>query len=258
MKLSATIITLNEESNIYDCLKSLSFVDEVVVVDSGSADQTETICRSFDNVQYSFHAWEGFGKQKNIAASLAKHDWILNIDADERISPTLREAISCLNIVKTPHVAYRMARENYFGPVWVRYGGWYPDYNIRLYNRNACAFSERAVHESLICQGSIETLSGNLVHKTYRDTADFIERQYRYAGLFAREYENRATVTPIPFILFKALYTFLKMFIMRRGFLDGVTGAILALLYSQYTITKYLLLNERISLVRGKRNRRGE
>jgi glycosyltransferase involved in cell wall biosynthesis len=246
VKLSATIITYNEEHNIKACLESLFFVDEIVVVDSGSTDQTEAICRSFAQVCFYYQPWLGFGKQKNAAAAYATHDWILNIDADERVSDALRQSICFLSLSSEGPAAFRMARENYFGAVWVRHSGWYPDFNARLYDKGRCSFSERVVHESLVCPGELVTLAGNLIHKSYRDVADFIDRQQRYAALFAEEQALVRRPISYPVLVLKSAFTFIKMYLFRRGFLDGATGFLLAVLYSHYTFTKYARMNDRI------------
>lgn len=158
--ISATIITHNEERNISDCLASLDFVDEIVVVDSGSDDSTEAICRANPKVRFFHQDWSGYGKQKNIAAGLATNDWILNLDADERVSPTLRRSIE--NADTTSFSAASMARENYFGKRWIRHCGWYPDYTARQYGRRKYAFSERAAHVSQECNRRVSPKSINL------------------------------------------------------------------------------------------------
>ena len=185
MKFSATIITLNEERNILDCLTSLDFADEIIVVDSGSSDKTEEICRANPKVRFYRHKWEGYGRQKNFAAGQAVNDWILNIDADERITPELRASISQVAVDQA--TAFRMARENYFGKRRIKHCGWYPDYNTRLYDRRQCRFIERSVHESLQCSGKPATLSGNLLHFTYTGITDYLTRMNRYSSLAAEE-----------------------------------------------------------------------
>lgn len=242
MKLSATIITCNEEKNIADCLASLEFVDEIIVVDSGSSDRTEEISRSCPKVRFFRKEWPGYGKQKNRAAELAVNDWILNIDADERVSPELRHSIE--NADFSSFSAARMARENYFGRHWVKHCGWYPDYTTRLYDRRKCTFSESAVHESLQHDGAACTLIGNLVHRTYADIADYLQRMDRYSTLAARDLHKAGKKTGIAALLIKPMATFVKMYFIRKGFLDGGLGLVLSLLYAQYTFCKYAKLRE--------------
>jgi glycosyltransferase involved in cell wall biosynthesis len=242
MKISATVITLNEEGNIAECLASLDFVDEIVVVDSGSCDRTEEVCRRNPRVRFFHQDWLGYGRQKNRAAQLASHDWILNLDADERVSPELRRAIETAD--RTSCSAARMARENYFGGRWVRHCGWYPDYTFRLYDRRICAFSEREVHECLEHDGRVITLAGNLKHFTYAGISDYLRRMDNYSDLAARELHNSSKRCGPLALLVKPLATFLKMYVLRRGFLEGRLGLVLSVLYGYYTFCKYAKLSE--------------
>jgi (heptosyl)LPS beta-1,4-glucosyltransferase len=237
MKITATIITRNEESFIGECLASLDFADEIVVVDSGSTDRTAEICRAHARVRFHQNAWPGYGVQKNLAASLAANDWIFNIDADERVSPGLRESLSRVDPAGAP--CYKVARENYFGGRWIRRCGWYPDFNKRLYDRRECAFSEKVVHESLECRGKIGTLQGNLVHKTYTGVSDYLKRMELYSGLAAQELVKAGKRPGLLHLVFKPFFTFCKMYFLKLGFLEGYTGFLLSMLYSHYTFYKY-------------------
>jgi len=236
-KISATIIVNNEADNIGDCLDSLDFVDEIMVVDSGSSDRTEEICRANPLVRFHSLPWEGFGRQKNRAADLARHDWILNIDADERVTPELRSAILAAD--DTQFSGFRVARENYFGNRWIRRCGWYPDYNIRLYDRRQGRFSERAVHETVSCRGTIGTLSGNLRHYTYRGIADYVARMDRYSTLAAEELVKAGRRPGLGSIMLRPVWTFVRMYLLKGGVLEGYTGLLLSILYAQYTFLKY-------------------
>jgi glycosyltransferase involved in cell wall biosynthesis len=240
--ISATIITLNEEAHIADCLTSLDFVDEIVVVDSGSRDRTVEICRAHPRVRLEQQEWLGFGKQKNRAAELASHDWILNLDADERVTPELRSAILAAD--RNGMAGFRMARENYFGRRWIRHCGWYPDYNTRLYDRSRCRFSERPVHETLECDGTVGTLQGNLRHFTYSGIGDYLQRMQRYSGLAAEEMVGKGRRPGILTLLVKPPATFCRMYLLKRGFLEGETGLVLSLLYAIYTFCKYARARE--------------
>ena len=242
MKITATVITLNEEANIGGCLESLEFADEIVVVDSGSTDRTAEICRAHPKVHFHQLPWEGFGRQKNLAGSLALHDWILNVDADERVSPELRASV--LGAELTSHHCFRMARENYFGRRWIRRCGWYPDYTTRLYDRRQAGFSARAVHESVVCQGSVGTLQGRLVHYSYQGIADYLRRMDRYSTLAAQELAKSRKSPSLAKLLYKPVFTFLKMYLLKLGLLEGYTGLLLSLLYAQYTFCKYAKARE--------------
>lgn len=242
MKISATIITLNEEQNIQGCLDSLIFADEIVVVDSGSTDRTEELCRANPRVRFFRQEWQGFGRQKNSVAELAANDWIFNIDADERVSDRLRDAILSADL--THFAGFRVARENYFGNRRVKRCGWYPDYNVRLYNRNSSRFSERTVHEAVSCDGPVGTLEGNLIHHTYSGISDYLQRMNRYSTLAAEQMITEGKRPLLIDILFRPLFTFWKMFVLKKGFLEGYSGFLLSSLYSCYTFCKYAKARE--------------
>jgi len=249
MKISATVIVKNEEKNIADCLMSLDFADEIVVVDSGSSDRTKEICCRYPNVRFHERPWEGFGRQKNLAADLAINDWILNVDADERVTP---EMLSAIRSVDLQYTCFRVGRRNYFAGRWVRYCGWYPDYNIRFYDRRRGRFSERSVHEAVECDGQIGLLQGDLLHYTYDGISDYLKRMERYSSLAAGEIVARGKVPGWPSLVGRPLFTFLKMFLLKRGFLEGYLGFQLSALYACYTFVKYAKARE-LSTGVGKR-----
>jgi (heptosyl)LPS beta-1,4-glucosyltransferase len=242
MKISATIITLNEEKNIGACLESLEFADEIVVVDSGSTDRTREICLAHPLVSYHEKPWEGFGRQKNLAAELSSNDWIFNIDADERVSSELLSSIYSADM--EAFAGFKVARENYFGKHRVKHCGWYPDYNLRLYDKSKGRFSEREVHERVNCQGPVGTLAGNLVHHSYEGISDFIGRINRYTSLSAVEIVNAGKRPGAMSMLFRPLFTFFSMYVLKAGFLEGYTGLVLSLLFAQYTFLKYAKARE--------------
>jgi len=244
MKITAIVITRNEERNIGECLASIPFADEVIVVDSGSVDRTEEICRRDPRVRWFSEPWKGFGPQKNSALDKAGSDWVLSIDADERVSPELAGEIAALALSGPSAAAYRIPRKSFFGKRWVRHGGWYPDYTIRLWRRGAGRFVDRSVHEVVRVDGMVDTLRGDLLHHTYMDTADFVERMNRYSTLGAGELRKKgARGTPFD-LLFRPPFTFFRMFVLRKGFLDGALGFRLAVLYAMYTFLKYAKLRD--------------
>ena len=236
-KISVTIIVLNEEAKIGDCLKSLDWADEIIVSDSGSTDRTVEICESYGAAVYS-DAWEGFGKQKNLCAERAKNGWVFNIDADERVTPGLREEI--LSAVKNSRKnGYCIPRKNHFAGTWVKHCGWYPDYCLRLYLKKFGSFSERMVHEAVQLQGSKGYLKNPLIHLTYSCVAEYKTRAERYSDLGAKEmYANGRRARSTDATL-RPLFTFFKMYIIRLGFLDGALGFKLSKLYAGYTRDKY-------------------
>jgi (heptosyl)LPS beta-1,4-glucosyltransferase len=245
MKISATVIVKNEENNIADCLESLDFVDEIVVVDSGSSDLTGEICQRYPNVRYYEREWEGFGRQKNMAANLAANDWILNVDADERVTSELRSAINGADLGR--YAGFRMARRNFFAGRWVRYCGWYPDYNVRLYSRKNARFRERAVHEAVECKGLVGLLPGDLLHYTYEGISDYLRRMDRYSSLAAVEIAGKGKVPGWLALVARPLFTFFKMYILKCGFLEGYLGFQLSILYACYTFVKYAKARELVS-----------
>ena len=240
--ISSILITRNEEEHIADCLASLVFADEIVVVDSGSTDRTQEIARRDPRVRWYDEAWKGFGPQKNSALDKAKGSWIFSIDADERVTADLAREISGLDLAASPVDGYRVPRRSYFGKRWVRYGGWYPDYVVRLWRRGRGRFNDRRVHESVRLAGPAGTLRGDLIHYTYRDAADFLERMERYASLGAEELKKEGARGTLLDLCVRPPFTFLKMVLLKRGFLDGALGFRLAWLYSRYTYTKYAKL----------------
>lgn len=243
-KVSAILITKNEERNVGECLASLTFADEVIVVDSGSTDRTEELCRRDPRVRWFTEEWKGYGPQKNSALEKAAAPWVFSIDADERVTPELAEEIRALHLRHAPEDGFRVSRRNFFGGKWVRRGGWYPDYVLRLWRKDRGRFDGRAVHESVLVPGTVGTLSGELLHFTYRDTADFLDRMNRYSTLAAREMARAGKRVSSLDLLFRPAFTFFRMFVLKRGFLDGTLGFRLAILYAAYTFAKYAKLGE--------------
>jgi len=241
-RISVTIIALNEEANIRECLESVKWADEILVSDSGSADRTADICSEF-GAKVFHDEWLGFGRQKNLVGDRATGDWILNIDADERVTPGLKDEI--LKAVGSgSRAGYFIPRKNYFGEKWIRHCGWWPDHNLRLYKKGLGRFIDRYVHERVEVNGPVAKLENPLVHKTYKDVSDYLRRMERYSTLAAQEMQNQGRNAGIIDILLRPPFTFFKMYILRRGFLDGTAGVILSTLYASYTLAKYAKLWE--------------
>lgn len=235
--ISAILITKNEAKNIRACLESLSWCDEVVIVDQDSSDGTQEIAASLGARVFQ-EPWKGYGAQKNSALQKARGDWVLSIDADERVTKGLREEISVV-ICKDQKNGYFIPRRNYFRGVWIRHGGWYPDYSLRLFRRELGQFEERAVHERVILPGPIGYLEEPLEHFTYRSVGDFLLRMEKYSRLGASEVAKKETKWPFFLYALRGLHTFLSMYIMRAGFMDGKHGLFLAISYAYYTVLKY-------------------
>lgn len=242
-KVSVTIIALNEEANIRACLESVAWADEVIVSDTGSTDRTVEICEGF-GARVFRDAWHGFGKQKNLCAERAKNGWILNIDADERVTPGLRDEIKSAPDDKA---GYYIPRQNYFGDHWIRRCGWYPDYNLRLYRKDKGGFAEREVHEAVSVEGPREYLKNPFVHRTYRDVSDYLARMERYSTLAAEQLRKEGKQAGLTDLLLRPPFTFFKMYVLKLGFLEGKAGAVLSILYASYTLSKYAKLWEMTS-----------
>lgn len=241
-KISVTIITLNEETNIRPCLESVRWADEILVSDSGSSDKTIEICKEY-GAKVFIDEWLGYGKQKNLIAERAKNNWILNIDADERITPDLRrEMEESLNISDSE--GYFIPRKNFFGDKWIKHCGWYPDYNLRLYRKDKGRFNERDVHEAVKIEGRVGYLKSPMEHYTYRDVSDYLRRMDRYSTLAALEMSKNGKNTSASDLIFRPCFTFLKMFFLQKGFLEGYNGVMLSVLYAAYTFSKYAKLME--------------
>lgn len=241
--LSVVIITHNEEDNIKECLESVQWADEVIVVDSDSTDKTEEICGDF-GVHFIKEPWKGFAKQKNSAIEKATRDWILSLDADERITPELRDEIATVMESNNPKDGYFIARKNFFLGRWIKRCGWYPDYNLRLFRKGKGLFGIREVHEAVQLNGTAAYLKFPMEHHTYKSLEDFMKRLDRYSTLAAQELFKEKKTYGILHIMFRPIFTFISMYFLRLGFLEGYYGFVLSVLYSFYTFLKYIKLRE--------------
>lgn len=241
--LSVAVVTLNEEERIRACLESVVWADEIVVVDSGSSDKTVQIAREFTD-RVVFHPWAGYGTQKNFAAGQCRGDWLLSLDADERVSDALREEIPSTLASEPRQVGFLVPRQNFFAGRWVRHGGWYPDYQLRLFRRGRGAFRPRVVHESVEVDGPTGRLSSPLIHESYRSVGDFVTRSDRYAELAASELAAAGRGGSAADLLLRPLWRFVSMYLLRAGFLDGWRGLILAVLYAHYVFLRAAKVRE--------------
>ena len=235
--VSVVIVTLNEERNIEDALKSAADFDEIIVVDSFSTDKTVEICKRYTDKFYQ-HEWSGYAKQKQRAVDYAVSPWVLILDADERITAELRDEIAEA-IERPDNAGFSVPRMNFFLGTWIRHSGWWPDYTLRLFRKDMGAIEDREVHERVVVKGSVGKLKSCLEHYTYRTISDYIRKMDIYATLAAREIRKKSGRPGIVAILIKPCITFLKMYILRLGFLDGMHGMLLAVLYGYYTFLKY-------------------
>lgn len=233
--ITATIITFNEESNIAEAIASAACCDEVVVVDSGSTDLTTAIAERC-GAKVVTHAWEGYSRQKNFAAAIAKNDWILSIDADERVSIELSNEIKALP--ESTHAAWSMPRRAFYLGAWIGHSGWYPDRKRRLYDRRRAAWQGDFVHEWLEVHGTVGKLNAQLLHFPYRDMADHLARIDRYTRLAAESARKSGQRGNFLKLVWAPPLTFLKAFFLQRGFLDGWRGLLIAYMAGRYVFIR--------------------
>lgn len=246
MKISFCIITLNEEANLRRCLASCrDLADEIVVLDSGSTDGTECIAREF-GAKWEVQSWAGYVGQKNKLLALASNEWVFSIDADEELSPRLREEIRaiCAEEPDGRTSGYSMPRCVFYEGRWIRHGNWYPDRLVRLFRRRRAQFAGGRVHERLEIEGKIKRLRGEIHHYSFRDPADHWERCRKYARLWAESrHETGKTAGPLaPWL--RAGARWLRGYFVKRGFLDGACGLRIANVCAREVFLKYKLLRE--------------
>jgi len=241
MKISAVIITFNEEDRLPDALASLQGIaDEIVVVDSYSTDRTLAIARAAQARIWQ-NRFEDYGQQKNFAMGKAAHEWILNLDADERVSPELARAIGGLKEQAAPPgaAAFAIKRKTFYVGRWIRHSGWYPDRKIRLFRKSAATWQGR-IHERLLVSGDVARLGGDILHFTYRDIGDHVRRLDRYADFQAEEIVRQDKKLLLPRLLILPPVTFLRHYLWKLGLLDGFPGLVIAMVSSWGTALKYL------------------
>jgi glycosyltransferase involved in cell wall biosynthesis len=243
--LSVVVIAWNEEERLRLCLESVTWADEVIVVDAGSEDKTVEIARAFTD-HVLVRPWDGFAQQKNFAIERAHRAWILSIDADEMVSPELREEIQRIVNGDADADGYLVARRNIFWGQWVRHGRLYPDWQLRLFRRGQGRFVARDVHESVEVDGRVARLDGALVHRSYRDVSDFIVRADRYTSLAADEWVRGGRGIGWNDLVVRPAARFLSMYVWHRGFLDGWRGFLLAVLYAYYVFIRSAKIWERV------------
>ncbi len=238
--LSVTIITLNAGEQIEACLKSASFANEILIVDSGSSDATlDLACKAGATVIHQ--SWLGFGKQKQFAVEKAKYDWVLCLDADERVSDALRLGIQ--QELEAPRFyAYQMPRRNRFMGRWLKHGEGYPDLSLRLFHRGHAAWSDDSVHEKVITQTSTGRLKGDLLHESETSIENYLEKQNHYTSLQAQALYAGGKHTNILQLLFSPPLRFIKFYLFRLGFMDGLPGLIHILIGCSNSFIKYAKL----------------
>lgn len=242
MRLSVIVITFNEAANIAACLESVSFADEVVVLDCGSTDATAAIARSMGARVHVSADWPGFGMQKNRALALAQYPWVLSLDADERVSAALARQIQ--RAVEDDHpIAYEIPRLTQFCGRWIRHCGWTPDHVLRLFKRDAAHFSDDLVHERvLLAPGTVKRLSCALWHYSYPSPADYWRKLEQYSQAWARQRFAAGQKTTMIRAGVSAVVAFLRSYFFRLGFLDGAMGFAVCTMQAQAAFGKYFSL----------------
>jgi glycosyltransferase involved in cell wall biosynthesis len=248
MKISVTIITFNEAENIRDACASVSWADEVVVVDSESTDTTRQIATEC-GARVIVKPWPGFAAQKQFAAEAATHDWILSLDADERVSPELKESIRAVQDQDESLLAdgYRIARRALYLGRWIRGGGWYPDYQLRLFRRTHGSWAPRLIHESVTMKSGarVETLSGDLLHYSMRDPTHHRQMiEERYAPLGAQQMFADGKRTSRAAMALAGPLTYLRSLVLKGGWRDGRAGFTIAKLAAHHAALKHEILYE--------------
>ncbi len=241
--MSVTIITLNEAAHIGAAIDSAAWADETVVVDAGSTDDTVAIATG-RGVRVATRGWSGYVDQKNHAASLASHDWIFSLDADERITPALAAEVRSLLLNEPPLRGYRVPRVTFHLGRWIRTTDFYPDYQTRLYDRRAARWQGKYVHESVVVDGGAGQLTSELQHYSYRDLRDHLERINSYTTLAARQMYEGGRRAGVLDLLLHPPAAFVRNYVLRRGFADGAAGLTLSLVNAYSVLLKFAKLWE--------------
>lgn len=243
-RISAVVLAYNDEPYIRPCLESIRWVDEIIVVDSYSTDGTARISREFTDRVFQ-HEFRGFGRLRNEALAHVSHDWVLSLDTDERVTPGLREEIRQTLAHGPVADAYLVPRRNYFLGRWIRHCGWFPDYRQpQVFHKARMQYRDDLVHEGYELQGRLGRLQNPLNQYPFRDIDHYLQKMDRYSDLMARRMAEQGRRFRVHQLVTHPLFTFVKMYVIRRGLLDGFPGLILSSLYAYYTFIKYAKLWE--------------
>ncbi len=239
--LSAVLIVKNEQDSLSECLDTLSWVDEIVVLDAGSSDGTIEIAKKFTQKVFSDPDWQGYGLQRQRAQSYASGNWIVMIDADEHVTPELKASIQAVVEQNDRTKIYALPRLSWVFGRFIRHSGWYPDYVNRLYPRNKATYGDEKVHEKLHFGRDMQVvkLKGDLLHYTYRDLQHYLVKSASYAAAWAEQRQAKGKRSSLFQGFWHGVACFLRMYVFRLGFLDGRQGLLLAILSAHSTFVKY-------------------
>ncbi len=243
-RISATIVACNEANNLSRAIRSLACADEIVVVDSGSTDTTPDIATSM-GARVIQQPWQGYAAQKNLGTHHAQHQWILSLDADEELDADAQAAIYSWKGSEPAADGYRFARRARYLGRWILHSGWYPDYKVRLFNRRKGAWQGKYVHESVIVNGSVETMPGEILHYTCDTFEEHLQRIEHYTNLAAQEMFDRGENVKYLHRLLDPIWVFFHTYFLRLGVLDGHQGFLIARMAARYVSRKYQKLAER-------------
>lgn len=240
LPISVCVITFNEEGNIGSCLESVEWADDLLVVDSGSRDRTSTVAEDW-GARVLFNEWPGHKEQKQFATDNAQYDWVLSLDADERVTTELADSIEELfkEGAPDPKTGFTVNRLNYYLGKWHRHGSFHPDIMLRLYNRKTTQWGGHNPHDKVLDPGNTQRLRGYLLHWPYRDITDHLSYINRYTSIMANDKARAGTPAPLVKALFHPPFKFFRDYFLKRGFLDGKAGFVNAVLGACYNFIKY-------------------